>query len=60
MMEAIIKEADMQKDDEFNVYSSIGYAYIQQKKYSEAKPWLLKSLEVYPSNKYIQTLLSKN
>jgi tetratricopeptide (TPR) repeat protein len=58
MMEAIIKEADVQKDDEFNIYSSIGYAYIQQKKYSEAKYWLHKSLDLYPSNKYVQKLLN--
>jgi uncharacterized protein HemY len=59
MMEAIISEADMEKDDRFNVYSAIGYAYIQQKKYADARPWLLKSLEVYPSNKYAVELLEK-
>ena len=60
MMEAIITEGDMEKDDMFNVYSGIGYAYVQQKKYAEARPWLLKSLEVYPSNKYVQSLLAKS
>ena len=59
MMEAIISEADMHKDDKFNVYLSIGYTYIQQKKYSHARPWLLKSLEVYPTNKYAQKLLNE-
>ena len=59
MMEAIPVEADMQKDDKFNVYMSIGYAYIQQKKHAEARPWLQKSLEVYPTNKYIKKLLSE-
>jgi tetratricopeptide (TPR) repeat protein len=54
MMEEIITGGDMGKDDAFNVYSAIGYVYIQQKKYAEARPWLLKSLEIYPSNKYIQ------
>jgi tetratricopeptide (TPR) repeat protein len=57
MMEAIITGGDMEKDDRFNVYSAIGYAYIQQKKYPEARSWLLKSLEVFPSNKYVQELL---
>jgi tetratricopeptide (TPR) repeat protein len=59
MMEAIISEGDMEKDDQFNVYSAIAYAYIQQKKYAEARPWLLKALEVYPTNKYAAELLAK-
>ena len=58
-MNAVLTEGDMEKDDLFNVYSAIGYAYIQQKKHDEARPWLLKSLEVYPGNKYAQSLLQK-
>ncbi|MDR2134544.1 MAG: tetratricopeptide repeat protein [Treponema sp.] len=57
MMQEIITGGDMQRDDEFNVYSAIGYAYVRQKKYAEARPWLLKSLEVYPDNKYARSLL---
>ena len=60
MMSAIPSESNMEKDDMFNVYSAIGYAYVQQKKYAQAKPWLLKSLEIYPTNKYVQTLLAKS
>jgi tetratricopeptide (TPR) repeat protein len=60
MMEAIIAEGDMEKDDRFNVYLSIGYAYVQQKKTIEARPWFIKAQEVYPSNKYVQELLKKN
>jgi tetratricopeptide (TPR) repeat protein len=59
MMEAIITEGDMEKDDQFNVYSAIAYAYIQQKKFAEARPWLLKALEIYPTNKYAAELLEK-
>ncbi|MDR0495143.1 MAG: tetratricopeptide repeat protein [Treponema sp.] len=59
MMEAILTEGDMEKDNYFNVYSAIGYAYIQQKKYAEARPWLLKSLEIYPTNKFVAELLEK-
>jgi tetratricopeptide (TPR) repeat protein len=57
MMQEIITGGDMQRDDEFNVYSAIGYACVRQKKYAEARPWLLKSLEIYPSNKYARSLL---
>ena len=60
MMQDIIKNYDnrLQKDDRFNVYSAIGYALIQQKKNSDAKPWLQKALEVYPDNKYVGKLLA--
>jgi tetratricopeptide (TPR) repeat protein len=57
MMQEIITGGDMQRDDEFNVYLALGYAHIRQKKYAEARPWLLKALEVYPSNKYARSLL---
>lgn len=60
MMTAILTEADNDKDDLFRVYSAIGYAYVQQKKYADARPWLLRSLEVYPTNKFAQGLLAKS
>jgi tetratricopeptide (TPR) repeat protein len=59
MMTDILEKGDMEKDDRFNVNSAIGYAYIQQKKYADARPWLLKSLEIYPSNKFAAELLNK-
>jgi len=58
MMSAIIENGDMDKDDRFNVYSAIGYAYLQQKKNTEARTWLQRSLEVYPTNKYVNGLLN--
>jgi tetratricopeptide (TPR) repeat protein len=60
MMEDIITRGNMEQDDRFNVYSAIGYAYYQQKKYTEARLWFLKSLEVYPANKYVKGLLEKS
>jgi hypothetical protein len=59
MMTAALNESDMEKDDLFNAYLGLGYAHIQQKKDSLARPWLLKSLELYPSNKYARSLLDK-
>ncbi|MDR2900600.1 MAG: tetratricopeptide repeat protein [Treponema sp.] len=61
MMEDIINNNNdgMQKDDRFNVHSAIGYAYFQQKKYKEAKPWLEKSLDVYPTNKFVRSMLNE-
>jgi len=59
MMQAILVNGDMEKDDLFNVHLAIGYGYIQQKKYDEARPWLLKALEVYPTNKFAAEQLAK-
>jgi len=59
MMTAILSEGDVGKDDLFNVYSAIGYTYVQQKKFDDARPWLHRALEIYPTNKYAAELLSK-
>jgi tetratricopeptide (TPR) repeat protein len=61
MMEAIARDFDhrLQRDDRFNVYSSIGYAYHQQKRNGDAKTWFAKALEVYPDNKFVGTLLAE-
>ncbi|MDR1444490.1 MAG: tetratricopeptide repeat protein [Treponema sp.] len=58
MMEEIPSASNPDKDDLFNIYSAIGYAYVQQKKPTDARPWLLKALEIYPTNKYVQSLLN--
>jgi len=58
MMNAILNAGDMQKDDMFNVYLAIGYIYIQQKNNAQARVWLTRSLEIYPTNKYAQSLLA--
>jgi len=59
MMQDILKTCDLGKDDIFDVNSAIGYGYIQQKKYAEARPWLQKALEIYPANKYAGEMLKK-
>ncbi|MDR2101526.1 MAG: hypothetical protein LBP43_03040 [Treponema sp.] len=61
MMEDILAQnrGGLERDDLFNVYSAIGYAYVRQKKYGEAKPWLEKSLAVFPTNKFAGDMLKK-
>jgi tetratricopeptide (TPR) repeat protein len=58
MMRAILEEFDarLDRDDRFNVWYAIGYAYVQQKNYRAALPWLEKSLAVYPTNKFAGNL----
>ena len=58
MMDEIFTNADMDKDDIFNTNIAIGYAYIHQKKHSDARPWIQKALEIYPTNKYAAELLA--
>lgn len=47
----------LEKDDIFNLTSAIGYGYMQRKEPDEARKWLQRALEVYPGNKYVQSLL---
>ena len=58
MLTAISNENNMEKDDMFNVYLAIGYAHIQRKNNAQARSWLSKALEIYPTNKYAQSLLA--
>jgi len=57
MMEAILENGDMARDDLFNVTSAIGWAHIQQRNFSDAIPWLTRALEVYPTNQFVAELL---
>ncbi len=52
-------DVTLEKDDEFNVISSIGYAYMQMKKYPEAIKYLEDSLKIYPGNQYVQSLIEE-
>jgi len=57
MMQAILRENNMEKDDLFNVNSAIGWGYLQQRKYEEAKPYIRRAIEVYPTNVWAAELL---
>lgn len=61
MMQDILKNnrGGMQKDDSFNVNLAIGYVYVQQKKYDDAKPWFEKALAIYPTNKFVKSMLNE-
>ena len=59
MLEDTLANADLTKEDLFSVYSSIGYGYVQQRRFDDARPWLLKALEIYPTSKYASDLLAR-
>jgi len=56
MLNAIPNASNMEKDDMFNVYSSLCYAYVQRKNSAQARQWFSKANEIYPTNKYLKTL----
>ncbi|MDR2343219.1 MAG: hypothetical protein LBD86_01655 [Spirochaetaceae bacterium] len=51
MKKIISGSYDLRKEDYFNVYYSIAYAYNRNKQADEVNPWLEKALSVYPENK---------
>jgi len=57
MMKAILDEADMERDDLFNVTLAIGRSYVLQRRYDEARYWVLRSLQVYPTNRLAAEVL---
>jgi hypothetical protein len=51
--------ADLEKDDYFNIYSGVAYAYLRLKKKADAVSWANKALEMYPTNKFALGLLEE-
>jgi tetratricopeptide (TPR) repeat protein len=62
MMKQILAdhEKTMQKNELFDVCSAIGYAYLQDKKPGEARPWLDRAQACYPTNKFVQGMIRDN
>ncbi|MDR1306822.1 MAG: hypothetical protein LBK74_04535 [Treponema sp.] len=62
MMKQILTdhEQTMQKNELFDVCSAIAYAYLQDKKPGEARPWLDRAQSCYPTNKFVQGLIRDN
>jgi hypothetical protein len=59
MLAEIQNNSDMEKDDRFNTYLATGYGYMQKKDNTQAHLWFLKAAEIYPTNKFLQSLLEK-
>jgi tetratricopeptide (TPR) repeat protein len=45
------------REDRFNIYSGIGYAYAALGKRNEAHRWFLRALEVYPGNVFAEGMV---
>jgi tetratricopeptide (TPR) repeat protein len=59
MLTEIQNNSDMEKDDRFNAFLATGYGYIQQKNNIQAHLWLSRAAEIYPTNKFLQSLIEK-
>jgi hypothetical protein len=59
MLAEIQNNSDMEKDDRFNAYLATGYGYMQKKNNTQAHIWLSRAAEIYPTNKFLQSLLEK-
>lgn len=53
MMKKILTDADMQKDDLFNVYTALAFGYLRDNKNSAAEKWIDLALTIYPTNKIV-------
>jgi len=58
-LEAILNQANLEKDTLFNVYSALGYACLRLNRNEEALTWVQKSLALYPTNKFALDLQSQ-
>jgi tetratricopeptide (TPR) repeat protein len=59
MLAEIQSDSDMEKDDKFNAYLATGYGYMQKKDKTQAHIWLSRASEIYPTNKFLQSLFEK-
>jgi tetratricopeptide (TPR) repeat protein len=59
MLTEIQNNSDMEKDDRFNLYLAAGYGYMQQKNNTQARLWFSKASEIYPTNKFLKSLIEK-
>ena len=55
----ILESDNLDKEDCFNVYKSLGYIYYQQKKYEEADKWFEKAAKIYPNNKFLLSMQNR-
>lgn len=55
----ILEKDKIDKEDCFNTYISLGYIHYQKKEFSEADKWFELAAEIYPHNKFLQSLQSR-
>ena len=59
MMKAILENSDPEKDDLFLTYSAIGFGYLQRRQPNDARPWIQRALNIYPTSTFAAELLAR-
>lgn len=52
----ILEKDNIDKEDSFNIYVSLGYIHYQKKEFTEADKWFELAAKIYPYNKFLQSL----
>ena len=55
----ILEKDDLDEEDCFNVYISLGFINYQKEEYAEADKWFNLAAKIYPNNKFLQSLQSR-
>lgn len=55
----ILKNDNLDKEDCFNIYRSLGYIHYQQKDYTEADKWFEMAAKIYPYNKFLLSMQNR-
>ena len=55
----ILEKDNLDEEDYFNVYKSLGYINYQKEQFEEADKWFDLAAKIYPNNKFLQSLQSR-
>ena len=55
----ILEKDNLDEEDCFNVYISLGYIHYQKKEFTKADKWFNLAAKIYPYNKFLQSLQTR-
>lgn len=55
----ILEKDNLDEEDCFNIYVSLGYIHYQKKEYTEADKWFNLAAKIYPYNKFLQSMQTR-
>ena len=55
----ILENDNLDEEDCFNIYVSLGYIHYQKKEYTEADKWFNLAAKIYPYNKFLQSMQTR-
>lgn len=57
MLTALLSEQNLDREDYYNIYSTVGYANFLIGDLDQAEQWLIKALDLYPGNMFARGIL---